>query len=160
MTYCPRPGTIPDRCVKYLQSLPPGSEVSTTVLAETVDFPKQSAVDYLWACLRSGLLTRRRPRAGSSPWFWRLGDGTPISDEDLKKQAIVATRRGDAQRRIDMLESAARKSKTLRLDHSLPVVNNGVKVQKLKGFTEDIRFKVDPKAHGAGFMDEWRRLTA
>lgn len=90
--YVPQPGTIPHKVVEHLKTQPPGTELSTSELAELIGQPRNSMA----ACLNSprnhGALKSRKLDTGV--FVWSLGDGTPppkpddyVPDEPLHRKA-------------------------------------------------------------------------
>lgn len=78
--YIPQPGTFPARAVAHLQALPPGTELSSAVLADELGQPQGANIQSLlvYARQRGALKARREGRV----LFWSLGDGTPEAKPD------------------------------------------------------------------------------
>lgn len=82
-TYTPHPGTLPDKALQYLRTLPPGTWVSTAVINEAIgQDPTYQLSAALSRARYTGLVTCRR--AKNAPFFeWTLGDGTPPEEAQL-----------------------------------------------------------------------------
>ena len=80
----PRPGSVADRAIAYLQSQPAaGTEVSSAALAEAIGAPAGSIIACLQPALDAGLVfARKKGGHARSPAFWSL------VDHDLGKTII------------------------------------------------------------------------
>lgn len=78
MSYAPLPGTAPARAIAYLQTLPPGKEVSTAELAEAIDYDKGSMASTMTLAKYHGLVVGRRPK-GVLYTMWSSGTGVPLA---------------------------------------------------------------------------------
>lgn len=92
MSYKPTPGTIPHRVIEHLKTLPPGTELSTAVLADFVGQPKSSMASCLSLPRDHGALKSRKHPAGYM--MWSLGDSTPAPkpddyDKTLESKQVV-----------------------------------------------------------------------
>lgn len=92
MSYKPTPGTIPHRVIEHLKTLPPGTELSTGVLADFVGQPKASMAACLNAPRSHGALRSRKHPEGYM--LWSLGDGVPLPrpedyDPNLEAKQVV-----------------------------------------------------------------------
>lgn len=78
-TYNLQPGTFPARVVAHLQALPPGTELSSAVLADELGQPLGANIASLldYARQRGALKARKDGRI----LFWSLGDGTPAEQQ-------------------------------------------------------------------------------
>lgn len=127
-TYTPKPGSVPDRAIAHLRTLPPGTELTTDQLATVAGFERKNATAFLDPALRGGALARRKsdPSSWRSQDLWRLGAGTPQPQREVAR----ARPKPPAQSLFEArpLERAA------AMHPSLPAPRVG------------------------GFMDEWRRL--
>lgn len=71
--YVPKPNSVAARAIAYLESLPPGTEMMTSALAEAINVPGGNMAPNLEAPLTHGLLYRRqRDTHVRSPWWWSL----------------------------------------------------------------------------------------
>lgn len=127
-TYTPKPGSVPDRAIAFLRSLPPGTELTTDQLSAAAGFERKNATAFLDPALRGGALARRKsdPANWRSQDLWRLGDGAS------KLQAALA-REGPKPPAQSLFEARALE-RAAAMHPSLPAPSTG------------------------GFMDEWRRL--
>lgn len=82
-TYTPQPGTLADKALQYLRTLPPGTWVSTAVINEAIgQDPTYQLSAALSRARYTGLVTCRR--AKNAHFFeWTLGDGTPPEEAQL-----------------------------------------------------------------------------
>lgn len=73
-TFTPKPGSVADRAIAYLQSQPAaGTEVSSAALAEAIGAPLGSIVPCLQPALDAGLVhARQKGGHARSPKFWSL----------------------------------------------------------------------------------------
>jgi hypothetical protein len=73
-TFIPRPGSVADRAIAYLQSHPAaGAELSSAALAEAIGAPLGSIVPCLQPALDAGLVhARQKGGHARSPKFWSL----------------------------------------------------------------------------------------
>lgn len=70
-----RPGTVAFRAIAHLETLPEGTEVMTTRLAEAIGVPPLHLPPCLEAALRHGKIFRRqRDQHARSPYWWSLTD--------------------------------------------------------------------------------------
>ena len=76
-TFIPRPGSVADRAIAYLQShLAAGAELSSAALAEAIGAPLGSIVPCLQPALDAGLVhARQKGGHARSPKFWSLAVG-------------------------------------------------------------------------------------
>lgn len=89
MTYQTQPGTIPHRVVEHLKTLPPGTELSTTELAEAIGANHSGMSACLITAVSHGLLnsdTRPVPMTGRRISYWSLGDGVPVEQPQAEEQ--------------------------------------------------------------------------
>lgn len=126
--YTPKPGSVPDRAITFLRSLPPGTELTTDQLASAAGFDRKNATAFLEPALRGGALSRRKsdPANWRSQDLWQLGAGIPLSQRAVARSMPKPPARSLFEARP--LERAA------AMHSSLPAPRTG------------------------GFMDEWRRL--
>lgn len=89
--YNVQPGTFPARVVAHLQALPPGTEVSSAVLADELGQPGANIPSMLsWARQRGALKARKY----CGILYWSLGDGTPVDqprDQETAQDRIEDT---------------------------------------------------------------------
>lgn len=93
-TYTPLPGTIPDKVLKHLNTLPAGAEIATAELNDAIGQRADYTISTcLQAALKAGLLKSRRQQ-GAKYLLWSLGNGEPIpgpvddeSDDDASEAA-------------------------------------------------------------------------
>lgn len=90
-TYNVQPGTFPARVVAHLQALPPGTELSSAVLADELGQPGANIPSMLDYARQHGVLKARRY---GRILFWSLGDGTPAvqqRDQETAQDRIEDT---------------------------------------------------------------------
>lgn len=75
--YTAKPGSVPDRAIRHLLTLPPGTEVTTDQLARAAGFVRKNATAFLSPALDGGALQRRKSDAANwrSQDLWSLGTG-------------------------------------------------------------------------------------
>jgi hypothetical protein len=150
--YKPRPGSLVEKCIKHLQSLPPGAEVSSSVFVEIAGLPPQCVSEYLEPALRAGIVKRTIGPGSGYPWMWSLGDGTPMTAEQIRQQSLARCGSGASIREADDRANAGKGG--VCLDPSLPVVGlETAPLRRAKGYTHDPRFQCAPgeQPFGAGF---------
>lgn len=81
--YMPRPGSVPARAIAYLWTCPPGTEVTTDVLATAAGFNRKNATAFLEPEVKGGALRRRPSQRNDprAPTLWALGDKAPTVAE-------------------------------------------------------------------------------
>ena len=89
--YTPKPGTIPARVIAHLETLPPGTFVSTAVLGKLLDIPLLSLSTTLEVLLLQGVVVERRSKVGSRPVEWALCDCKLLPFPDERFRAGVFT---------------------------------------------------------------------
>jgi hypothetical protein len=72
--YVPQPGTIPHRVISHLKTMPPGTELSSAVLADAISQPRGIIASCLNAPRKHGALSSRMK---NGLMVWRLGNGVP-----------------------------------------------------------------------------------
>lgn len=73
--YKPKPGSVADRAIDHLGSLPDGAEMMTTALAEAVRCPPLNFPPNMEAPIKHGLIFKRqRDTHVRSPMWWSLTD--------------------------------------------------------------------------------------
>lgn len=88
ITYEPRPGTVAFRALAHLGTLPPGTEMMTSALAEAIGLAANHLSPNLEPALSAGRVFRRqRDNHVRSPFFWSLTDNRrpPL---DLRKPLL------------------------------------------------------------------------
>ena len=89
INYAPQSGSTPGRVVEHLRSLPPGTELTTAVLADALDLDAPCVPSCLDYAVKHGFVIRDK-REGRI--YWRLGDGVPLApaeDDDPIVQRVV-----------------------------------------------------------------------
>lgn len=83
--YAPIPGTIPDKAIAHLRTLPEGTELTTAVFCEAIGFdPTMNLASYLRAAVDAGALKTQKKNGERWLW-WSLGGGVApakVDDED------------------------------------------------------------------------------
>lgn len=81
--YTPRPGSVAQRAIAHLESLPTGAELSSSALAEAAGVPLNGLVPCLQSAVEAGALERRQ-RGGHvrSPIFWSLARAAGDQPQD------------------------------------------------------------------------------
>lgn len=84
--YTPQPGTIPARVIAHLETLPPGTFVSTVVLGKLLDIPMVLLSTFLEVLRLQGVLVERRSKVGSRAREWALCDCKllPLPDDHFR----------------------------------------------------------------------------
>lgn len=126
--YTPKPGSVPDRAITYLRTLPPGTEVSTDQLAVAAGFERKNATAFLEPALRGGALARRK----SDPANWRSQDLLQLGSG--MRLGVAAVARAKPKPPTQSLFEARSLERQAVMHPSVPAPRSG------------------------GFMDEWRRL--
>lgn len=86
--YAPKPGSVPDRAIRHLLTLPPGTEVTTDQLARAAGFVRKNATAFLAPALDGGALQRRKSDAAN----WRSQDLWSLGSGQRKPQVVKATK--------------------------------------------------------------------
>lgn len=110
MSYTPIVGTIPHRVIEFLKQQPPGTEFSTSALAEAIGHDGASLAVCLAVPLERGALKgeKRFPlTGGQKTYFWSLGDGTPLPKPDDYEPDEPLPRRNTSKPTAQALAPAA-----------------------------------------------------
>lgn len=159
--YIPRKGGATDKAVKYLQALPRGAEIDSDVLCAVIGARRARLLALMSSPVAAGLIKYRMASEKlRAPMLWSLGE-----IPKPKAKVMPVGKEWQKQARMTWANAAAKRiagTKTAKkpVVDAPVVIPPHVKVQKLPGFTGDVRFKPDRKAEGCGFLAEWRRLTA
>lgn len=87
--YAPAPGTLAFRALAHLATLPAGTELMTSALAEAINAPPVNVIPCLDVALKHGLVFRRqRDNHVRSPFWWGLTDRSKEPKADLRKPAL------------------------------------------------------------------------
>lgn len=77
--YVAQPGTIPDKVIKYLETLPPGTEMASRPLMEAIGSEVVGGLSNYLVCAVNGGVIRVRPHHDDRrTQLWSLGDGIPV----------------------------------------------------------------------------------
>jgi hypothetical protein len=77
MSYEPRPGSVPDRVIAHLRTLPHGAERLSSQLAEAINAPPANVAACLEGAAAAGALFRRKKDSHvRAPIYWSLVDHT------------------------------------------------------------------------------------
>jgi hypothetical protein len=75
MSYEPRPGSVPDRVIAHLRTLPHGAERLSSQLADAINAPPAHVVASLEGAVNAGALFRRKKDSHvRAPVYWSLVD--------------------------------------------------------------------------------------
>lgn len=89
ITYEPRPGTVAWRALAHLGTMPPGTEMMTSALAEAIGLAANNLSPNLEPALAAGRIFRRqRDNHVRSPFFWSLTDNGRRPQLDLRKPLL------------------------------------------------------------------------
>lgn len=98
--YNPQPGTIPARVIAHLESLPPGTFVSTAELSELLDIQLYSVASSLAHPRSLGAVVSRHTASNRRALEWALGDGTtPATNADDEPEEPLLTKAGQLRTR-------------------------------------------------------------
>lgn len=125
-TFTPKPGSVADRAIAYLQSQPAaGTEVSSAALAEAIGAPLGSIVPCLQPALDAGLVhARQKGGHARSPKFWSLV--SKIEDRAWFPQWPAAMPARAAEQAKPCAPAAADNEPPLTaVEHSVPQVWSG-----------------------------------
>lgn len=90
MTYQTQPGTLPHRVVQHLNSLPPGTVMTTVELCEALDAEPAGFSTSMANCVRMGVLKRYITPSNRRLLAWSLGDGVPPPEDAEPELAPIA----------------------------------------------------------------------
>lgn len=97
--YTPEPGTVAFRVLAYLETLPKGTEVMTSALAEALGLEGRNVAPCLETALAKSVVFRRqRDTHVRSPFWWSLTDYSAIPKAErpvLEVPQVERTRRKD-----------------------------------------------------------------
>lgn len=79
MSYQTTPGTIPHAAIEHLRKLPPGTKLSSAVLAEALDQPPSAMAAFLQTARENGLIVAEQ-FVGDRNLYWSLGTGESPSE--------------------------------------------------------------------------------
>jgi hypothetical protein len=97
MSYEPKPGTVPERALQHLRTLPPGTEVMTSRLAEAIGHPPNNLLMCLETALKHGAVFRRqKDEHARSPFWWSLVDHAKKPRATLPPVALSTDDEDDA----------------------------------------------------------------
>jgi hypothetical protein len=84
--FVPKPGSVADRVIKHLRTLPEGQECTAAELGEACGFHRKQAVAFLTPAVNGGALVRRITEdQGRMPsLYFSLGKGVRIATADPK----------------------------------------------------------------------------
>lgn len=92
MIYKAQPGTTPYRVIAHLESLPAGTRLATSVLADELNSDNNTIHSCLKTAKRHGAIFASRDDDGNT--YWSLGDGKPEAPaEDFEPDEPLHTRR-------------------------------------------------------------------
>jgi hypothetical protein len=101
MSYDPKPGTVAYRALAYMQTLPEGTEVLTSQIAEALGMPANHLGPCLQTALTHGVIRgRQRDPHRTAPVWWSLADPRNTEPEGAAaiagrpEKAKETTRRG------------------------------------------------------------------
>jgi hypothetical protein len=101
--YTPQPGTIPARVIKHLQTLPPGTFVSTAALSELLDIQLYSVASSLAHPRSMGVVVSRHTESNRRALEWALGDGKPLPlPDDYEPEEPLHTHRNHVPQRTPL----------------------------------------------------------
>jgi hypothetical protein len=111
MSYTPKPGTVADRVLAHMATLPHGAEVCSSQIAEALGINAMLITSSMLPALEYGLVFRRQKDKTHSraPVYWSLVDHASKPGDPVM-QAIPATDEQDARspgRRADTGREAA-----------------------------------------------------
>ena len=94
MTYKAQPGTTPFRVIAHLESLPAGTWLATSVLADELNSDNNTIHSSLATAKRHGAITAKRDGGNT---YWSLGSGEPEAPaEDYEPDEPLRPRRASA----------------------------------------------------------------
>jgi hypothetical protein len=97
VTYTARPGTVAQRAIAHLESLPRGAELMTSRLAEAIGTPGENLLACLEAPLKHGAVFRRqKDTAPRAPFFWSLVDHSKKPQQGANRDASAEQSHGAA----------------------------------------------------------------
>lgn len=89
MSYTPRPGSIAERAIEHLKTLPRGAEVMTSALAEELGTPGENLFGCLEAAHKHGAIFKRQKIDGPrAPFFWSLVDHSSIPRAQVPRVVV------------------------------------------------------------------------
>lgn len=90
--YTPTTGSTADRIIKYLQTQPAGTTLSSAELVERAGLDSTDIVPFMQGAVRFGVI-RRGTKPGTRLVIWSLGDGKPLErPKDDPEPETVSTR--------------------------------------------------------------------
>lgn len=86
-----KPGSVADRVIRHLQSLPAGTERTAEELGEACGFHRKQAVAFLTPAVTGGVLSRRMATEGRRQpvLVFKLGNGVRIATADPKPRRVA-----------------------------------------------------------------------
>lgn len=71
-SYAPRPGSWPFRAIAHLETLPPGTELTLSALAEAIGGNGATLQQFITPALDAGVIERRLKHGQLRPYWYRL----------------------------------------------------------------------------------------
>lgn len=104
--YTPTTGSTADRIIKYLQTQPAGTTLSSAELVERVGLDSADIVPFMQGAVRFGVI-RRGTKPGTRLVTWSLGDGKPLERPKDDAEDEPTPRRRAAAPAADKLATGA-----------------------------------------------------